>query len=107
MARLIKPKYDFNTAADLEVEYKSGCWARVTENWFRSFVGPRRINGLPYKGPIYYEGSNFRYKKKKGDKVRILSIEEHNDKAVVARYSIKPVNLLRGVARRSEKHLQD
>lgn len=106
MSRVIKLEYDFNTAANLEVEYKPGCWARVTPTWFRSFIGPRRINEQPYTGPVYYEGSNYRYRKKKNDKVRLLSIEEHNDKRVVDRLSLKPIKMLRGVPRRSEKHLQ-
>jgi len=105
MSRATKLQYNFNTAANLEVEFKPDQWARVTPTWFRSFVGARRIDGQSYKGPVYYEGSNYKYKVKKDDKVRLLSIEEHNDKRVVDRLAVKTVKLLRCVPRRSEKHL--
>jgi hypothetical protein len=78
--RRIKLICDFNTADCLEVEYRPNCWARVTHNHFRSFTGTRRINNVLYKGPIYYEGTNNRYKKAKDDKMRIVNVEELNTK---------------------------
>lgn len=83
MSKSIKIKNDFNDAAVLEVEYKSNCWARVTSNQFRSYTGARRVNGELYNGPIYYEGTNNRYKKIKNDKVRIVSIAELNGKKAI------------------------
>jgi hypothetical protein len=53
-----KVKYDFNTAADLEVQLNNGEWYRVTPCDFRSFYGPRRINGEPYSGYLYYKQTN-------------------------------------------------
>lgn len=78
MNRSLKMHYPFNDAALLEVEYAPGKWARVTGNHFRSYTGNRRINGDPYNGPIYYQGTNTRYKKKANDVIRIVSIEELN-----------------------------
>lgn len=81
----LKIKYDFNDAAVLEVEYAPGKKARVTANHFRSYTGPRFINNQPYTGPIYYEGTNNKYKLKKQDNVRIVSITELNGKKAVKR----------------------
>ncbi len=53
-----KLKYDFNTAAHLEVEYKPECWVRVTPTEFRAFNCPRRINSVEYIGPIYLFNTN-------------------------------------------------
>lgn len=53
-----KIKYDFNTATNLEVQLKNGEWYRVTPCDFRSFCGPRRINGEVYEGNIYYKQTN-------------------------------------------------
>jgi hypothetical protein len=33
-------------------------WIEVTRYIFRSYTGPRRINGKPYNGPRYYLGTN-------------------------------------------------
>ena len=102
MPRLLKLEHPFNTAANLEVEYLPGVWNRVTANWFRSFVGQRRIDNQPYKGPVYYEGTNIRYRKVKSDRARILSIEELNDKRLVERYRIKVITPLPGTRHRTK-----
>lgn len=52
-----KLHYDFNQAANLEVEL-DGVWYRVTPRDFRSFVGSRRISGVEYEGPVYVFGTN-------------------------------------------------
>lgn len=53
-------KYDFITAAHLEVQMPNSTygWYRVTSREFRSFNGKRRINGEPYDGPVYLYGTN-------------------------------------------------
>jgi hypothetical protein len=64
---LVKMKYDFETAADLQVflpESRSS-WYRVTSREFRSFNGKRRINGVEYNGPVYLFQSNIRASKSK------------------------------------------
>jgi hypothetical protein len=71
----VKKKYDFNTAAVLEVQIK-GNWYRTTCNEFRSFDGARRIteivrqpspreelvnpefNTFTYTGPVYLQNTN-------------------------------------------------
>lgn len=80
MSRKIKLQYPFNDAACLEVEYRPGKWARVTGNHFRSSTGSRRIDGILYNGPVYYEGTNHRYLKKKNEPFRLVSVEELNVK---------------------------
>jgi len=52
-----KLHYDFNTAANLEVEF-DGVWYRTTAREFRSFNGSRRIYGEQYSGPVYLFGTN-------------------------------------------------
>ena len=71
---LIKTKliWDFNSANACYVQVKSGLWAQVTPNEFRSFDGPRKLRGViigpdresipfekDYEGPIYGLGTNF------------------------------------------------
>lgn len=80
MSRSIKLKCDFNDAATLEVEYRPDTWARVTYYQFRSCTGNRRIDGVLYNGPIYYEGTNHRYLKKRNEAFRLVGVEELNDK---------------------------
>lgn len=80
MNRQLRISNPFNDAAMLEVEFAPNKWARVTSNHFRSYTGNRRINGEHYKGPIYYQGTNTRYKTKPNDVIRIVSIEELNGK---------------------------
>lgn len=76
MSRKIKLDYPFNDAACLEVEYKPNQWARVTAHSFRSSAGNRRINGNSYNGPVYYEGTNYRYRKVKNEPFRLVSAKE-------------------------------
>lgn len=89
----LKIKYDFSDSAVLEVEYAPGKKARVTANHFRSFTGPRFTNGEPYNGPIYYEGTNNRYKLKKDDTVRIVSIVELNGKKATKKVELIPIGV--------------
>ena len=60
-------KYDFETAANLEVYLPKSTygWYRVTSREFRSFNGKRRINNKPYNGPIYLFATNKRANKSK------------------------------------------
>lgn len=88
MSKKLKLDYPFNDAACLEVEFRPGRWARVTANHFRSATGNRRINEVAYDGPIYYEGTNRRYARKKNEAFRIVNVEELNDKP---RKKTKPV----------------
>lgn len=81
MSRKIRPIFNFDDSALLEVEYASGKWARVTANHFRSWVGSRRINGIEYKGPVYYEGTNSKYEVSTSDKSRVVSVVELNKRS--------------------------
>lgn len=92
MARTIKLRYEFNTAAELEVEYKQDCWARVTPNHFRSWLGPRRINSQQYEGTVYYEGTNFPYTPGKDEKTRIVKVDELNDLSLINKYKIRTLD---------------
>lgn len=58
MAKPVKLIYEFNSSANLEVQVPSGTWCRVTSSDFRSSGFPRRINGEPFSGNIYYKGTN-------------------------------------------------
>ncbi len=60
-------KYDFETAANLEVYLPESTysWYRVTSREFRSFNGKRRINNKPYDGPVYLFATNKRANKSK------------------------------------------
>ena len=53
-------KCDFITAANLEIYMPNTTygWYRVTSREFRSFNGERRINEVPYNGPVYLFGTN-------------------------------------------------
>lgn len=51
--------YDFNVAANLEVQV-GDMWCRVTARDFRSFNGARRINETPYDGPVYLSNTNLK-----------------------------------------------
>ena len=82
MHRKLKTQLPFNDAGCLEVEYREGKWARVTPNHFRSFTGARRINGELYDGPIYFEGTNFKYMRDgDNDTARIVNVEELNKRS--------------------------
>lgn len=59
-----KLKYDFETAANLEVFMPNlNDWYRVTSREFRSFNGKRRINNVEYEGPVYLYNTNKRANK--------------------------------------------
>jgi len=71
---LIKLTYDFDSSRCCEVSFDGEKWARVTAREFRSFNGKRRILNVDnpnkshyeeYLGPIYYYGTNRRFKKSK------------------------------------------
>jgi len=51
--------YDFNVAANLEVQV-GDMWCRVTARDFRSFNGARRINETTYVGPVYLSNTNLK-----------------------------------------------
>jgi len=54
-----KLKYEFETAANLEVFMSNlNGWYRVTAREFRSFNGKRRINNVEYDGNVYLYGTN-------------------------------------------------
>jgi len=56
-----KIKYDFNTAANLELFMPNlNDWYRVTSREFRAFNGKRRINGVEYLGNVYLYNTNKR-----------------------------------------------
>ncbi len=80
MGRSLKLTYPYNTSANLEVEYQPNKWARVTPLAFRSFTGNRRIDGNSYDGPLYYEGTNTLYETQKQEAIRVIGIEELNEK---------------------------
>ena len=42
--------------------YVNKSWSEVSDSIFRSYAGPRRINGKPYVGPVYYYLSDSKYK---------------------------------------------
>ena len=55
----VKLKYEFNTAANLEVFIPNlNDWYRVTSKEFRSFNGKRRINNIDYEGSVYAFDTN-------------------------------------------------
>lgn len=93
MSSKLKLDYQFNTAANLEIEYAAGRWVRTTANWFRAFIGPRRIDGQLYVGPIYYEGTNVIYKPLDQEHARIVSISELSNTKLRARLTPKSVKL--------------
>ena len=53
--------YDFNVAANLEVQI-GDMWCRVTARDFRSFNGARRVSEVPYSGPLYMFATNTKVK---------------------------------------------
>ena len=48
----------------LELQVNGG-WIEVDPYIFRSWTGPRRINGEDYDGPVFYLGSSKRAEKAK------------------------------------------
>lgn len=59
MSRSQKLIYDFPTERNLEVQLANGKWYRVTCDTFRSFFGPRRIDGMNFDGLHFYSTTNF------------------------------------------------
>ena len=56
-----KIKYDFETAANLEIFMPNlKDWYRVTSREFRAFNGKRRINNIEYSGAVYLYNTNKR-----------------------------------------------
>jgi hypothetical protein len=61
MSRSQKLINDFPDERNLEVQMQSGRWCRVTCFTFRSYFGPRRVDGMPFDGLYFYEGTNMLY----------------------------------------------
>jgi hypothetical protein len=49
--------YYFDASSNCEVGLK-GEWYRTTPRQFRSWDGPRRLNGEDYDGPLFYFKTN-------------------------------------------------
>ena len=49
---------DFDPTANLEVEIRQGSWCSTSPEMFRSWSGPRRVDGQEYEGPTYVFLSN-------------------------------------------------
>lgn len=45
-------EYDFDVNATLEIIINNR-WCKVASGEFRSWTGPRRIDGVEYNGPVY------------------------------------------------------
>lgn len=68
-----KLKYDFNTAANLEIWMPNlSGWYRVTSREFRSFNGKRRINEEEYKGSVFLYNTNKKINKSKYEKDKLV-----------------------------------
>lgn len=102
MSRLIKQKYDFPTQLCLEISYDEIDWYRVTCDTFRAFKGPRRIQGEPYHGKVYYKGTNYVFQGRVR-KPRIIEITELNAK--LKKKHPQQVALAATAIRRNEKFL--
>ena len=48
-------------AKKLEI-YNNSIWLEVSQYIFRSWAGERRVNGIEYKGKVFYLGSRKLYK---------------------------------------------
>lgn len=69
---IVKLKYDFNTASNLEVFMPNlNGWYRVTSREFRSFNGKRQINNEVYDGTVYLYNTNKRINKSKYGKHKL------------------------------------
>tara|TARA_R110002126_G_C10360781_1_gene492547 strand:+ start:487 stop:774 length:288 start_codon:yes stop_codon:yes gene_type:complete len=79
-----KMRYDFETAADLQVFLPiKADWYRVTSRQFRSWTGKRRINEVDYNGPVYLYGMNKRVNRTTAVKDIIIGYNNnHNDLSV-------------------------
>lgn len=103
MSRTIKQKYDFPTQLCLEVSQNNIDWYRVTCDTFRAFKGPRRIQGEPYNGKVYYKGTNYIFTGKVR-KPRVIEITELN--AEVKKKHIQQVKVANTALKRNEKFLK-
>ncbi len=92
--------YDFDPSAFLEVEYKEDKWARTTAREFRSWIGPRRVNGESFDGLVFYEGTNIVYEPQQRERCRVVSIEELNDPKIRERYKMERVEIINHVSGR-------
>ena len=72
MSRLQKQIYDFPTEKCLEIFWEGLGWCRVTCDTFRSFKGPRRVQGDDYKGTNYLHLGRVK-------KPRVIQITELNE----------------------------
>jgi hypothetical protein len=43
---------------EIQVRLNDDHWVRVEETIFRSWTGPRRLNGEDYTGPVYVLGTD-------------------------------------------------
>ena len=86
MSRLQKQIYDFPTEKCLEIFWEGLGWCRVTCDTFRSFKGPRRVQGDEYNGPVYYKGTNYLHLGRV-KKPRVIQITELNE-------AIKSINVI-------------
>jgi hypothetical protein len=59
MSRSQRLIYDFPTERHLQVQMDNGKWYRVTCDTFRSYFGPRRIDGMDFDGLHFYRTTNF------------------------------------------------
>lgn len=88
----IKLVYFFPVHHFLEVEYNDGedkKWSKDTGISFRSYAGNRRINGVPYYGPIFYKGTNFLYEGPLNNKIAEISEEPRGKEYKVIRKNTK------------------
>lgn len=98
--RKVKMQYDFPEHAHLEVEYQPGKWARTTARHFRSWIGPRRVNGEEFDGLVFFEGTNIVYEPNEEERCRVVSIEELNDPKLRERYRLETVEVVNRIPRR-------
>jgi hypothetical protein len=85
--QLVKIKYDFNTASNLEIFMPNlNGWYRVTSREFRSFNGDRRINDVIYKGPVYLYNTNKKINKTKYEKHKLAGYKWESKKREYEKY---------------------
>ena len=98
--RKVKTFYEFDPSAHLEVEYQPGKWARTTARHFRSWIGPRRVNGEEVDGLVFFEGTNIVYEPNETEPCRIVSIAELNDPKLRERYELETIEVVNRIPRR-------
>lgn len=88
MSKIVKLKYDFDTARSCEIKH-FGAWVRVTPRQFRSYDGERRIsfpinyneNGYElYEGPVYLFQTNVVCKPKGSNQILYTTEGDPRDK---------------------------